>query len=208
MNRHATPTVLSSYLDEQVSAEEARWIEEHLGACGECRERLEGLRRVVRGLRDLEPVKPPPGLGLELQRHLARATPPFAERGPLDARSSRSVMQPVILASLGVVLALAVIMLLFLQALQGRSGNEGVVAPKTSPEISGQAEVVVGERSFRRTPMGWIETSLTVAEIAAARQVTRREIRGAEAADVDRLLDELTGELTLRVDGEVLRVRD
>jgi anti-sigma factor RsiW len=205
VRRHASSDALSSYLDEQVTAQEARWIEEHLGACAECRRRLQGLRRVVRALGDLEPVAPPPGLGLELQRHLARATPPFAERDPAGPRAARSVLQPAVLVSLGIVLALAVILLLFLQALQG--GGADAAGGPSEPDAP-IARVVIGELTFRRSTSGWVEASVSDAESATARVVSRRDLGSPAEEDVLRALDELEGEVTLRAGGEVVRVRD
>ena len=204
MTRHATSTALSSYLDRQVSDDEARWLAEHLEACPDCRERLEGLRRVVLGLRDLESAPPPPGLGLELQRHVARATPPFAEPGRFGRRPGRAMLPPMVLASLGVVLALAVIMLLFLQALQSRSDG-GVDSPSVA--VSPQT-VEVGGRAFRPLSGGWIETSIPAAEAAAAVVVERSEARAGAPDDVAAALDRLPGQVILRIGDEVVRVVD
>lgn len=208
MRRHTALETLSLYLDEQVDVEKALQIEGHLDECRECRQRLEGLRRVVGGLRSLEPAPPPRGLGLELQRQLARATPPFADRDSMGSRSPRWVLQPAVLGSLGVVLALVVIMLLFLQALQGPGPDVDGAIPETSGEVIEKAIVIVGERRFRRAPTGWIETSLTTEDLQQARRVRRAELGEDLPTDVRLALDKLRGELTLRMDAEVIHVLD
>jgi anti-sigma factor RsiW len=207
MSQHPASEQLSLYLDDEVRPQEARRIERHLEACGECRERLDGLRRVVDGLRTLRPVAPPRSLALELQKQLARATPPFGDRSPLGRHGANRVLPTAVLASLAVVLALAVIMLLLLLALEGRSGTPPSVAPGRSPEAAAEASAIVGGRSFRRTAAGWVESSITPAEAAAARAVSRTELESATLpADVRRALAELDGELTLRLGDEAVRV--
>ena len=206
MNPHTTAETLSSYLDEQVSLEEARWVAGHLEQCGRCRDRLEGLRRVMEGLQALEPVAPPRGLGLALQQHLARATPPFAQRDRRRVGVTRTLSQPFVLASFGIIIALAVIVLLFLQALEGRQvpGDS-----KTSPrpaQLRDGTLALVGERTFERLDGGWVESALTSLEIAAARAVPRGELEEKLAAELEPVLDELDGAVTLKIDGEVIRV--
>ena len=64
-------TLLSSYIDDQVSADEAARVEAHLAGCDECREELESLRMTVQLLSEL-PV-------LELPRSFALETAPEPE---------------------------------------------------------------------------------------------------------------------------------
>lgn len=48
-----TQAQLSEYLDEGLSPDEAARVEEHVGACPQCRRVLATLRRAVEGLRSL-----------------------------------------------------------------------------------------------------------------------------------------------------------
>ena len=52
---------LSDYLDEDLSPEERRRVEEHVGICPHCRRVLRTLRRTLESLVDL-PREPRPGL--------------------------------------------------------------------------------------------------------------------------------------------------
>ena len=61
-------TLLSSYIDGQVSPAEARQVEAHLSTCDECRRELQGLRATVDLLRTLPE--------LEVSRAFTLASPP------------------------------------------------------------------------------------------------------------------------------------
>ncbi len=207
MSRHLKAEQLSTYLDDEVGSDEARRIERHLDDCGECRDRLEGLRRVVGGLRSLEAAAPPKNLGLELQRQLARATPPFGDRSPVGRHASRRVLQPLVLASLGVVLALAIITLLFLQALQRRGDGSGTETGKPAESSVEAVEVIISGRIFRQSAGGWVEASLTRADIAGARDLVRGEAVANDPSGVlGRVADELSGAVTLRFGDEIVRL--
>jgi len=207
MTGHATAEGLSSYLDEELEPEEARRIDEHLDSCASCRQRLEGLRRVMSDLRGLREGSPPTGLGLELQQRLAVETPPFSDRARRRRRVSPPFFQPAFLGSLGVILALGIIMVMFLQALERRRDGDFLQGEGESPSTAGRefdgGTVDVAGRTFERLGGFWVETDLTVAEVA-----------GAQPAERDDLLDrsELPGEvreILLRIDQEVvLRLGD
>jgi hypothetical protein len=209
MSGHATAERLSSYLDDQLDDRESREIAVHLGQCARCRGQLEGLQRVIGDLRALEQSKPPEGLGLRLQQRLAREAPPVIGKGALGHRFPQPFFQPAILASLGVVIALGVVMVLFIQQLE-RQGGEGTlfgIDPGDLAVESGPVEI--GGRTFQLMGGIWVESDLTVAEVAGARLIDRNTLLGLEG------LPEGTGEIlhrfdrhvTLRVAGEVLRVR-
>lgn len=207
MSRHASAETLSAYLDQEIDAAEAERLERHLGDCAECRRRLEGLRRVVGKLGSLERSMPPQTLGLEIQGHLLRGAPALEERPSSGRRLPRLLFQPIILASLGVVIALAVVVLLFLQALEQSPGAG------RDREVNGVTEevtlVVVDGRSFRRGATGWVEVGLDRADLDATIGLERREVvRDADLdAQIGAVLDALDGEVTLRLaDGRVARI--
>ncbi len=52
--------MLGPYLEELLSSEEKRLVEEHLVSCARCRDALEDLQRTAGLLRNLEEVEPPP----------------------------------------------------------------------------------------------------------------------------------------------------
>lgn len=207
MSRHLPPEALSAYLDGESSEGEVERVESHLENCARCSRRLEEMRRLVGEVRSLERVSPPSRLGLELQSRLMQAVPPFEERGRRSARLPRLLLQPAILATIGVVLALAVVALLFLQALEHRPAVPAGLDPA---ELHDRAElVVIGERRFRPRQGGWTEVGLSRAEVDAAEPVSRRALLQEPSPEpgLGSILQRLEGEVTLRLaDGRVVRV--
>lgn len=207
MSRHPRTETLSAYLDGEIGEREAGELERHLAECGECRRRLEGLREVAGGLASLDRARPPRRVGLELQSRLLQSVPPFERDRRLGGRLPRLLFQPAILASLGVVIALVVIVLLFLQALErGGPAQQPVEIGAPAHEAT---RVLVGQRSFRPVPGGWVEVGLSPAEIESAVAAERGELARQESGGdaLGAVLDELAGEVILRLDdGRVVRV--
>lgn len=98
---------LSAYLDGELDAAERDTVEAHLAASSEGRERLEGLRAVVEGLRELEPAAPPPSLDRLVfeQARLERERASLLDR--LESQLGRFQQQNPTWVLLAVVLALA-----------------------------------------------------------------------------------------------------
>ena len=69
-------TLLSSYIDGEVSAPEATRLEKHLSECEECRRELETLTATVHLLRELPELEPPRSFAPE-----SVAAPPEVARG-------------------------------------------------------------------------------------------------------------------------------
>ena len=69
-------TLLSSYIDGEVSAPEATRLEKHLSECEECRRELETLTATVHLLRELPELEPPRSFAQE-----SVAAPPEVARG-------------------------------------------------------------------------------------------------------------------------------
>lgn len=76
MIRHLTSEQLSAYLDGEVAFHESREIEDHLGACADCRDRFETMQRTVSGVWRLERAAPPPGLSTRVRAEVAAARQP------------------------------------------------------------------------------------------------------------------------------------
>lgn len=70
MSGHATAESLSLYLDAALPVAERRQVERHLEDCPACRQRLDGLRRVVAGLGRLPTAAPPEDLGARVAREI------------------------------------------------------------------------------------------------------------------------------------------
>jgi Putative zinc-finger len=66
--------LLTAYLDDELSGEEARAVEAHLVACGRCSAELDELSAARRLLRGLPPVPAPPGFTRELIERRRRST--------------------------------------------------------------------------------------------------------------------------------------
>ncbi|MEW8960026.1 MAG: zf-HC2 domain-containing protein [Moorella sp. (in: firmicutes)] len=97
--------LLSSYLDNALTATQRLEVEEHINGCRACREELEALRRTVELLKDWseEELDLPPGFEEDLRRRLEAACRPWYRR--LGQRASLT--------------AAAVIMAVFFTALTG-----------------------------------------------------------------------------------------
>lgn len=114
MSRHATAAQLSAYLDEELPPPQLRLVEDHLEECPDCRRQLEGLRRVVRGLRRLEDLAPPPTLGQDLVRRIRLEPQPRDLLQRLEGRIQNAPLQSTVGFTFALVFALAVILFLFL----------------------------------------------------------------------------------------------
>lgn len=79
----------SDYLDEELGADGAAEMRQHMGGCARCARYDRVLRRGLELVRDLEPVLPTTDGYVALHEHLARTTPPppetAAPRAPLAA---------------------------------------------------------------------------------------------------------------------------
>jgi hypothetical protein len=73
--------LLSSYVDDEVTAEEAQRIGRHLEACAACRVDLAALQGVVGVLRSVPPVAAPPDLRVAIRSRVEQAGPPSPRRG-------------------------------------------------------------------------------------------------------------------------------
>lgn len=124
---------LSEYLDGELSAAESRELEAHLEGCGECREILADLRRVIDRAASLRDRAPGTELwaGIEQRIRPAPPAPPEIRVVSLfDAKRARrriSLSVPQLLAA-GLVLALASAGSMWVALRDGGAGAAGPVA--------------------------------------------------------------------------------
>jgi anti-sigma factor RsiW len=204
MSTHATTETLSAYLDRQLSAAQTREIEDHLADCPRCRRQFAGMRSVVASLRHLERMAPPPTLGGLVTR---RVTLESARKGLLDRFESGLGLferQSSILGLFGLIVALAVIMLLFAQALE-RQRNASIPVIFHDPTAArGESRELAG-RVFRRESGVWVEAGLE-AEPDRAVAADSRQWRALVAAHPELAeLETLEEAVVLRVEDGVLR---
>ncbi len=118
MSGHASAESLSLYLDAALPATERRRVEDHLGACPECRRRLDGLHRVVAGLGRLPTAAPPADLGARIARQVDLGS----RRGRWRRLVEEGLPSPLVAAPpmhlLALVLALGAIVYLFAQGIE------------------------------------------------------------------------------------------
>lgn len=190
MTTHATAEVLSAYLDHELLADESVELEEHLESCSDCAARLAGMRSVVTRLHQLERLAPPNALDQLVARRIALSDEPRSLLDRLEDGLSGFQRQSNMLMLFAVVIALAVIMLLFAHALERAAndtipvvfeGSATIAAPPGEPAADpaagsglilqrhGEDYVAVGEEGSRleiagrvleRRGQAWIERGL------------------------------------------------
>ena len=215
MSTHASAELLSAYLDRQLVEPEARQLEEHLDRCSECHVRLEGLRKVVKRLQSMEQLATP----LSLEQTVARRIALSDDRESLLDRfeSSMSIFnrQSPILATFGVVIALALFIYLFSYTLHLRETATTPVIWEDPPTAASVADVAAGSRlEIAGRQLAWSEGGLWVEEGVDAETAARTLALDSEAgraflAEHSELADLATLDrgVVLRVGGEVVQLR-
>lgn len=220
MSGHATAESLSLYLDAVLPAVERRQIDEHIERCSQCRQRLDGLRRVVSGLGRLPTAAPPEDLAARVVREIdlrgRRSRWSRLLEGGLPAPALGSPP----LHILALVLALGAIIYLFAQGLEmsrERStrivlpGAESVILEGSRDPAEPQAARAAGSDlyllggHFHRAEGVWVEEGLD--ERAPDFRVVL-ETAGAEAAAIPEVaeLAALGAPLRLRVGDQVVEI--
>jgi anti-sigma factor RsiW len=137
---------LSAYLDGELTPAEAQVLETQLARDRHTRERLEGLRRVVDGLRQAEPPPaPPPTLHHAVARHIAieRDRTSFLDRMEQSLSPLRRYNPVLPMFALVISLSLAVY---FLSVLFARAERAETAVVLVGAETEGEGGHVVGDR--------------------------------------------------------------
>lgn len=118
---HADAEILSAYLDRELPAREAERLESHLRDCPPCREHLDSLRRVVKGLQRMERVAAPSLVASQVRRRVAlesekQGWEAWVDR--LERRLSGLGLDSIVFTTAAVVLALAAMSYLFVEGLE------------------------------------------------------------------------------------------
>lgn len=203
MSTHVTAEELSAYLDRELPAPETREIENHLADCPACRTRFAGMHKVVASLRHLERMAPPPTLGGMVAR---RVTLEGERHGLLDRLESGMGLfgrQSTLLSLFGLVVAFAIMILLFAQALEERR-NSSIPVIFHDPMMRSTESREVAERLFHHQAEVWVEAGL---------DAEPQRVVAADSPEWDTLvadhpeladLQELQEPVILKVDGDVL----
>lgn len=134
MIRHLTSEQLSAYLDGEVAFHESREIEDHLGACADCRDRFDTMQRTVSGIWRLERVAPSPGLSTRVRAEVAAARQPE----PAFVRGLVSYVfglpnRPSLRTAAAVALPLVLSLFLFTNGMEQKAGLEPAMVPPPQP---------------------------------------------------------------------------
>lgn len=164
MNTHPDVETLSIYLDSRLSRLERSRVDEHLERCGDCRERLCSLEKVVEDLRSLERMAPPPHLGTHLHRlaALQASEPTLIQR--LEHSVSRFNVHSTIAPVFAVVVALIVIIYMLSWGLHRQA--TGRIPVHLEPEetvidtLAVESSRQVAGRTFALDDGVWIERGL------------------------------------------------
>ncbi len=148
MSRHATAEDLSAYVDQELEPVRLRLVEDHLEDCDECRDRLDGMQRLVGDLRRLKRLTPPSVLGSHLHRRIALQTRPQNLLDRVESRLGRVSLQPSVISTFALVFAFAAILYLFAGSLDLQERLRIPVLRPYPPPVSQEALEQIGGRSF------------------------------------------------------------
>lgn len=204
MNAHATAETLSAYLDEELSPNEASLVEEHVEACGSCRQRLQGMRNVVSTLHHLERMAPPAALDQAVARRVALAGRQEGLLDKIERRLGKIQRQSQIFFLFALTVALAVIVLLFAQAVETYQKN---TPPTPPPPAGASAERVAAGRTFHLVGDLWIEAGADPAKVDVI--LSSASEKWAELVEGDSRLAEITdlgGPVVVHLAGHTVRL--
>ncbi len=215
MSTHASAEVLSAYLDRQLVEPEARQLEEHIESCRQCHVKLEGLRKVVANLQNLEPLATPDTLEQAVARRitLADRSPSLLDR--FEEGMSIFNRQSPILSMFGVVIALALFIYLFSYTLHLREtattpvifeDPPGAVA---RPESAADRSVLVTADRRLAWSAGeeWIEEGVDAEAVSRTLALDSEDGRELLAGHPELAsLADLEHGVVLEIDGEVVRL--
>jgi hypothetical protein len=212
MTHHSSVEQLSIYLDDRLDEPERRCLEGHLAECEDCRRRLAGMRRVVRGLERLERTAPPPHLAQQVgqQIRLEVGRQGLVER--VERRLGVLMAQPSMLPTFALVIALAAIVYLFAYGLE-RHQKRGVPVILEPPVGSVGQELAqsreVEGRVFAPREGGWREKGSVGATPTLVLDLTTLDGRRKwieRYPELERLSRELDGRVLLRLEEKWVEV--
>ncbi len=136
MNCREVEHRLAGYLDGAINSREHGRVREHLDSCGNCREQLEGYRRLSVCLANVEAAAPPAHLvdRIRLDASQARSFAPYLRR--IWARTAmifENLLQPVAIPATGGVLTALVVFVLVVQNILVGVPLGGVAVPGDLP---------------------------------------------------------------------------
>ncbi len=190
---------LSAYLDGQLGADEQREVEAHLASNPASRERLDGLRRVVGGLKGLGRAPVPPTLSPMVARRIAIERTRVGWLDRLEGGLSGLGGQSPLLVTFAVVVSLALFIVMFSISLERAERKQIVVVDSSQRalgarlERAGRALFWTGEAWSERgyvdpqareidlaTPEGaaWLEAHVEFAELAGLAESVEIDVEG------------------------------
>ncbi len=217
MSGHASAESLSLYLDAALPAAERQQVEEHLEDCPRCRQRLDGLRRVVSGLSRLPTAAPPEDLAARVGREINLRGRRSQWRRLLDGGLTGPLLASPPMHILALVLALGAIIYVFAVGLEMSRERPTRIVPVSADTVvvgeptdrvpsvgarqTGESLYLLGGR-FRRADGVWVEEGL------AGREPDLRVALDAAATDSPEVaeLAALGAPLRLQVADEVVEI--
>ena len=185
MSVHCSLEMLSTYVDAELANGERLEVESHVQECGECRERLARLQRVVGQLKRIETVEAPPTLGGQVQRRLRLdgGRVPLARR--LEDRLGGLLRPPLFAPLFALIIAFGAILYLFSLgvARQTVSGTQVVIGGSAPSSFDDLAEGEKSERSMERE-LADAESSDGAAVPRSPGEMAETGAEGPEAAAV------------------------
>ena len=218
MSGHATAESLSLYLDAALSRAQRRAVESHLEACPECRQRLDGLRRVVAGLGRLESAAPPEDMAARVAREIDLR----GRRGPWRRMLDGAVPAPLVgsppIHLLALVLALGAIVYMFAIGLELHRERPTRIVPVSAENVvvdappaaepvaaNGRESLYLLGGRFRRTGGVWVEEGLAERAPDARLRLDAGDMPPAPMPEISELA-QLDAPLRMRVGEEVVEI--
>ncbi|MGA8145555.1 MAG: zf-HC2 domain-containing protein [Candidatus Acidiferrales bacterium] len=118
MNCKHAQRCLPGYLDGAIPTRDHARVREHIESCGECRHLLEGYRRLVVALANVEPVQPPANLATSIRVSAAQTYSPRQAIRKMWARAAmvfEDVLEPLAVPATGGVITALVVFALVVQ---------------------------------------------------------------------------------------------
>ena len=164
MIAHPTLEVLSAHLDGELSRLESTRVRRHLDEYVPCRRELEGLRRTVGRLRELERAAPSDLLETRVRRQVAVESDARSLADRFELRRFRLPVQSSTLLTFALVVAFAVMLFVFAEAVERQRTATIPVELSSGPERESATSVPVA------TEWIWVEgrwSPESVADVAS-----------------------------------------